>query len=84
LTIAGRKVLIVKKEEGGNRSIPLEGPTKFRLQHTWNPVEDLKEKERDQLLKEINSSLKNIEKTLERIENLFRFKLFNTETNTSE
>jgi len=76
-------VLIVKKEVE-NRSIPLQGPTKFRLQNTWNPVEDLKEKERNQLLKEISSSLKNIEKTLERIEDLFRFKLFDTEINASE
>ncbi len=76
-------MLIVKKEVE-NRSIPLQGPTKFRLQNTWNPVEDLKEKERNQLLKEISSSLKNIEKTLERIEDLFRFKLFDTEINASE
>ncbi|HHY40428.1 MAG TPA: hypothetical protein GX502_04185 [Syntrophaceticus sp.] len=72
------------KKEVENRSIPLQGPTKFRLQNTWNPVEDLKEKERNQLLKEISSSLKNIEKTLERIEDLFRFKLFDTEINASE
>jgi len=71
----------VKKEEVEKLSIPIQGPTKFSLQRRWNLVEDLKEKERDQLLKEISSSLNNIEKTLERIENLFRFKLFNTETN---
>ena len=74
----------MKKEEGESISIPLQGPTKFRLQNRWNPVEDFREKERAQLLQEISSSLKNIEKTLERIENLFRFKLFDTETNTSE
>jgi len=84
MTIAGRKVIIVKKEEGESISLPLQGPTKFRLENRWNPVEDLRDKEKYQLLKEISNSLKNIEKTLERIENLFRFKLFDTETNTRD
>ncbi|MGB4043865.1 MAG: hypothetical protein WBK18_08250 [Thermacetogeniaceae bacterium] len=77
-----RKVLLVKKEDMEKLSIPVQGPTKFSLERRWNLAEDLKEKERDQLLKEISSSLKTIEKTLERIENLFRFTLFNTDIDT--
>ena len=72
----------MKKEDMEKLSIPVQGPTKFSLERRWNLVEDLKEKERDQLLKEISSSLKTIEKTLERIENLFRFTLFNTDIDT--
>ncbi|MFY9139911.1 MAG: hypothetical protein WBJ83_04655 [Thermacetogeniaceae bacterium] len=72
----------MKKEDMEKLSIPVQGPTKFSLERRWNLAEDLKEKERDQLLKEISSSLKTIEKTLERIENLFRFTLFNTDIDT--
>jgi mevalonate kinase len=54
----------------------VNGKTTFRLERPWNPVEDLqekeKEKERNKLLEEINTSLKAIETSLQRIEKLFR------------
>ena len=75
----------MKKEEPGKfspeESAPIiKGQTKFSKQRLWNAVEDMKEKERNQLLKDINSCLKAIEQRLERIENLFRYKLFDAET----
>lgn len=50
----------------------MNGKTTFRLERPWNPVEDLQEKERSKLLEEINTSLKAIETSLQRIEKLFR------------
>ncbi len=50
----------------------MKGKTTFSLERPWNPVEDLQEKERSKLLEEINTSLKAIETSLQRIEKLFR------------
>jgi len=77
----------VKEEEPGKfspeESTPIiKGQTKFSQQRLWNVVDDMKETERNQLLKEINSCLKAIEQRLERIESLFRYKLFDAETET--
>ena len=63
-----------------NSDPPVQGPAKFSQQRTWNLVEDLKEKERDIILKEISSCLKTIEKRLERMERLSRLKLFDADT----
>ena len=75
----------MKKEEPRKFSPEESAPiikrqTKFSQQRLWNVVEDMKEKERNQFLKDINSCLKAIEQRLERIENLFRYKLFDAET----
>ena len=77
----------MKKEEPRKFSPEESAPiikrqTKFSQQRLWNVVEDMKEKERNQLLKEMNSCLKAIEKRLEHIESLFRYKLFDAETDT--
>ncbi len=74
----------MKKKDVEKLSPPVQGQTKFSLQRSWNLVEDLKEKEKSQLLKEISSSLNNIEKSLERIEDLFRFKLIYTDNTESD
>lgn len=89
LTNCRGRVLRVKKEEPGKfspgESAPfIEGQTKFSHQRVWNAVDDMKEKERNRLLNEINSCLQDIEKRLERIENLFRYKVFDAETGTSD
>ncbi|MGI6405005.1 MAG: hypothetical protein ACOX2E_00685 [Syntrophaceticus sp.] len=58
---------------------PIKGQTRFSQQRFWHTAEDMKENEKNQLLKDIKSSLKTIEKSLERIESMFKYKIFDIE-----